>query len=100
MMNKILVLALSLIPMMATSATANDRYRERPPIIVSPDLTAPWIMQLSGAGARPTVYPARPAKPRAVYQQQRAARDVQRRQPNARRGDTQPVALRPNKVIR
>ena len=101
MMNKMLVLALGLIPMMATSATANDRYRERPPVIVSPDLTAPWIMQLGGAGVRPAAYPTRPAKPRAIYQQQQRARhDVQRRQPNARRGEPQPVAMRPNKVIR
>lgn len=99
MMNKMLVLALGLIPMLATTATANDRYRERPPIIVSPDLTAPWIMQLGGAGVRPTVYPARPQKPRAQYRQQ-APHEVQRRQKNVRRGEAQPVALRPNRAIR
>ena len=25
---------------------ANDRYAERPPVVVSPDLSAPWVMQL------------------------------------------------------
>ncbi len=29
-------------------AHAGDRYRERPPVMVSPDLSAPWVMQLSG----------------------------------------------------
>jgi len=27
-------------------ASANDRYAERPPVVVSPDLAAPWVMQL------------------------------------------------------
>ncbi len=27
-------------------ASAGDRYRERPPVIVSPDLSAPWVIQL------------------------------------------------------
>ncbi|MBL8580142.1 MAG: L,D-transpeptidase [Mesorhizobium sp.] len=27
-------------------ATANDRYAERPPVVVSPDLSAPWLLQL------------------------------------------------------
>ena len=30
----------------ALPASANDRYVERPPVVVSPDLSAPWIMQL------------------------------------------------------
>ena len=33
---------------------ADNRYAERPPIVLSPDLTAPWLMQL---GIRPTVGP-------------------------------------------
>ena len=31
-------------------ASANDRYAERPPVVVSPDLSAPWVMQL---GSKP-----------------------------------------------
>jgi lipoprotein-anchoring transpeptidase ErfK/SrfK len=118
MMNKMLVLALGLIPMLATTADANDRYRERPPVIVSPDLTAPWIMQLGG----------QPQQQRQVQQPQRQTRQqvvtgrrnafppapgragVRRVEPTrhqtVRRGifgnnsQVQPVAMRPNRVIR
>src|SRR5262245_54117300 len=30
----------------AFPAAAVDRYAERPPVVVSPDLSAPWVMQL------------------------------------------------------
>ena len=30
----------------ALPAQASDRYAERPPVVVSPDLAAPWVMQL------------------------------------------------------
>ncbi|MBT9368943.1 L,D-transpeptidase [Rhizobium sp. CSW-27] len=41
---------------LAAPLAAEERYRERPPVIVSPDLTAPWIRQLGGQvrTARPT----------------------------------------------
>jgi lipoprotein-anchoring transpeptidase ErfK/SrfK len=29
-----------------SASTASDRYAERPPVTVSPDLSAPWVMQL------------------------------------------------------
>ena len=67
-MNKMLLLALGLLPAFATMAQANDRYRERPPVIVSPDLAAPWILQLGGGNVRPVVYPTRPEKPRGLFQ--------------------------------
>lgn len=35
------MLAASVLP-----ASANDRYAERPPVVVSPDLSAPWVLQL------------------------------------------------------
>jgi lipoprotein-anchoring transpeptidase ErfK/SrfK len=38
-----------------TAVQANDRYMSRPPVIVSPDLTAPWLMQLTGEGVQPAV---------------------------------------------
>ncbi len=38
-----------------TAAHASDRYGSRPPVIVSPDLTAPWLMQLTGDGVQPAV---------------------------------------------
>lgn len=48
------LLALPLAALLGLGCTfpvqAGDRYRERPPVMVSPDLAAPWVMQL---GARP-----------------------------------------------
>ena len=32
-----------------TSAAAGDRYADRPPVMVSPDLSAPWVLQLGKA---------------------------------------------------
>jgi lipoprotein-anchoring transpeptidase ErfK/SrfK len=48
-----------------TVAHADDRYGSRPPVIVSPDLTAPWLMQLTGEGAQPA------ANTRRIIQRQR-----------------------------
>ncbi|SFB08668.1 Lipoprotein-anchoring transpeptidase ErfK/SrfK [Rhizobium sp. NFR07] len=59
-----LLLALGLAALFSTSALANDRYRERPPVMVSPDLAAPWLMQL---GAQQN---SRATQQRRVYQQQ------------------------------
>lgn len=98
-MNKMLLLALGLIPAFATMAQANDRYRERPPVIVSPDLAAPWILQLGGGNVRPVVHPTRPEKPRGLFQP-RTQREVQRRPQMARQGMVQPANMRPNKVVR
>lgn len=92
-MNKMLLLAIGLLPVFATAAYANDRYRERPPVIVSPDLTAPWVMQLGGQ-VRPKVYPSRQNQPRAFFQPRK------RDNGNARQGQAQPVSMRPNKVVR
>jgi lipoprotein-anchoring transpeptidase ErfK/SrfK len=65
--------------LLATTAHAQDRYGERPPLVVSPDLSAPWVMQLQRA---PQGAPIR-------------ERVVQRRvMPNAR------VAVAPAPVIR
>ncbi|TIS58080.1 MAG: L,D-transpeptidase [Mesorhizobium sp.] len=33
----------------ATSSNAGDRYADRPPVMVSPDLSAPWVLQLGRA---------------------------------------------------
>ncbi|MGO6904550.1 L,D-transpeptidase, partial [Rhizobium ruizarguesonis] len=40
----------------STAALADDRYATRPPVVLSPDLTAPWINQLGGGTVRPVVY--------------------------------------------
>jgi len=34
------------IAISTTPVEARDRYAERPPVVVSPDLSAPWVMQL------------------------------------------------------
>ena len=39
----------ALIALFPAAAGAQDRYGERPPVLVSPDLAAPWVMQLQQA---------------------------------------------------
>ena len=67
MMKKFLLLATCLVCTLPVGAGAQDRYQNRPPVIVSPDLTAPWVMQLTGEGVRPAVY--RPQAPAATRKQ-------------------------------
>ena len=50
--------------MSAGVAGANERYAVRPPVMVSPDLAAPWVMQLQNGQARRTV----PAQLRRAHQ--------------------------------
>jgi lipoprotein-anchoring transpeptidase ErfK/SrfK len=122
-----LLLALGLAALFSTSASANDRYRERPPVMVSPDLAAPWLMQLgaqtkAGATQQRRTYqqPARQMKPQVVTGQRNyypaapnrpgvgrsgVSQQVEQRQPVVRRGifgnsQVQQAAVRPNKVIR
>jgi len=72
-----------------TPALAQDRYGERPPLVVSPDLSAPWVMQLRGApAAQPTrtlrrgaMAPAPEPMPR--FQQQRAQQFANRQRQQA-----------------
>lgn len=54
MLRKTLILAAS-FALAVPVAEANDRYATRPPVVVSPDLTAPWVMQLTGRGVQPAV---------------------------------------------
>ncbi|MBA3446327.1 MAG: L,D-transpeptidase [Pseudaminobacter sp.] len=68
----------------AAPTAANDRYRELPPVVVSPDLSAPWLMQLGHAPgkllsrkarrhAAPEVGPARRSLRHAPPDQMRTA---------------------------
>ncbi|MBN9036093.1 MAG: L,D-transpeptidase [Rhizobiales bacterium] len=41
-----LLAAAASLPLLCLPAAANDRYAEPPPLVVSPDLSAPWVMQL------------------------------------------------------
>ncbi|QCI98637.1 L,D-transpeptidase [Agrobacterium larrymoorei] len=91
---KSLIIALSIVSAALQPALANDRYRERPPVVVSPDLTAPWVMQLGGAQVRPVVYPQRPVS-RPFWQRQVAPQRPQAiaARPNAPRLRTDPQFL-------
>lgn len=73
-MTKMLLITAGLMAALSSIAQANDRYSERPPVVVSPDLTAPWIMQLGGQ-VRPAAAPGyrvQPTRPQVIYQQQAA----------------------------
>jgi lipoprotein-anchoring transpeptidase ErfK/SrfK len=57
----------------ATSSNADDRYADRPPVRVSPDLSAPWVLQLGHAPGivrqavqQPRMRYAQPAQPDRV----------------------------------
>jgi len=41
-----LLTAASLLALHTSPLAAQDRYRQPPPVVVSPDLSAPWVMQL------------------------------------------------------
>jgi lipoprotein-anchoring transpeptidase ErfK/SrfK len=56
----------------AVPATASDRYASRPPVVVSPDLAAPWVMQL---GRKPGAVVRRQVQPQAsIFSEQRRVR--------------------------
>ncbi|MBE1202746.1 L,D-transpeptidase [Aminobacter carboxidus] len=42
----ILLASVAMLAELAAPAFAYDRYAERPPVVVSPDLSAPWVLQL------------------------------------------------------
>lgn len=52
MRKTILLSALAATIAVISPASANDRYRTKPPVILSPDLAAPWVMQLNSGQAR------------------------------------------------
>ncbi|WP_454848328.1 L,D-transpeptidase [Rhizobium binxianense] len=78
-MMKPLVLAVVLCGTLSTAALADDRYATRPPVVLSPDLTAPWINQLGGGPVRPVVY----QRPVVVQQRGLFQRRAIRRTPQA-----------------
>jgi lipoprotein-anchoring transpeptidase ErfK/SrfK len=71
MLRTILVSSLALLTVLPTFAFAQDRYAVRPPVVVSPDLAAPWVMQL---GRQPG-----PVVRKRVVRQQRYAQPQTRR---------------------
>ncbi|TDH38468.1 L,D-transpeptidase [Pseudohoeflea suaedae] len=63
----------------APAAVAGERYVQRPPVVLSPDLSAPWVMQLGGNAAPRggVVYqqPQRVKRTQAAYQIRPTRRD-------------------------
>jgi lipoprotein-anchoring transpeptidase ErfK/SrfK len=92
MMKKTLILATSLFVALSSFAEAQDRYQNRPPVIVSPDLTAPWVTQLGG---RPDRVVYRQQRPIAVQQQGATRKQYlfQKRVQRSGAGVAQPVAM-------
>ncbi|WP_337266195.1 L,D-transpeptidase [Oryzifoliimicrobium ureilyticus] len=94
-MMKCLLFTGAMLAVFSTSAFGDDRYATRPPVVLSPDLTAPWVMQLGGAQVRPVVYP----RPAVTYRQQPAQRQVlfaprtQRAAPNPQQPATAPDGI-------
>ncbi|MGV1790610.1 L,D-transpeptidase [Rhizobium sp. A37_96] len=80
MMKHAIFCAAGALSLLASTAFANDRYQSRPPVIVSPDLTAPWVTQLGGGSVQPVVYPRpmarRVADPRMEQQANPQVRQV------------------------
>jgi len=72
-------------------AQAQDRYATRPPVVLSPDLSAPWVMQLHSAGPVHTN--------RGLFQRRRlpdtAAVQVPRERSEPRRMRAQPQVQQP-----
>lgn len=50
MKTKFLILAALCLGVTSGAAQANDRYGQRPPVVLSPDLSAPWVTQLRQPG--------------------------------------------------
>ncbi len=68
-------LAVAVALLSAAIAQANDRYRTRPPVLVSPDLSAPWVMQLrrapDGSLNRRIMRPVEPAPRKLILRKKR-----------------------------
>lgn len=52
MRKSILFTTMAAIAAFASPSMANDRYHTRPPVVLSPDLAAPWVMQLNSGQVR------------------------------------------------
>lgn len=87
----ILLASAAMLAELVSPAMAYDRYAERPPVVVSPDLSAPWVLQL---GRNPNEIAPRQQRQQSAQQQVRPAapRAAQRRQTQPDRVQT--AALR------
>ncbi|MGL4197371.1 MAG: L,D-transpeptidase [Allorhizobium sp.] len=116
MSKRSLFLALLASLSIALPAHASDRYKSRPPVMVSPDLQASWVLQLGGVPAQTRGYASQPMVRQAIPAgRQRVLRQqVVRQQPVQQRRlvqqrrvlfpqqqpAAQPVAMRPDKPVR
>jgi lipoprotein-anchoring transpeptidase ErfK/SrfK len=70
--------AMAMLAAGATASNADDRYADKPPVMVSPDLSAPWVLQLGRAPgivrqSRQVMQPQRRYQQQAQPDQQRTA---------------------------
>jgi lipoprotein-anchoring transpeptidase ErfK/SrfK len=79
MKSLLLLASAAMIVVSVQSAAANDRYAIRPPVVVSPDLSAPWVLQLGEQPGRIV------SRPRARTQ---ASAPAPARPPRLRREDS------------
>jgi lipoprotein-anchoring transpeptidase ErfK/SrfK len=108
MLKKSILLAVIASLPFAFCANANDRYQNRPPVMVSPDLSAPWVLQLGGVPAQTRGYSTRPVANAGrqmvpVYRQQAGQQPKamqKRRVLFGQQPAVQQVAMRPNKPVR
>ncbi len=107
MLKKSILLAVIASLPFAFSAQADDRYQSRPPVMVSPDLSAPWVLQLGGVPTQTRGYATRPVANAGrqmvpVYRQQAVQQPqaVQKRRVIfGQQPAVQQVAMRPNKPV-
>jgi lipoprotein-anchoring transpeptidase ErfK/SrfK len=95
-MKRVLLLAgAALAAASVQPASANDRYAERPPVVVSPDLSAPWVMQLGHAPGKVLLKKKRKAFPNEVE----ARRSVRRLMGSPDRVQTAAVAPQQKRAV-
>ena len=90
----ILAGAAAIAAAMPASALAQNRYADRPPLVVSPDMSAPWVMQLRRSPKGRVAAPA-PEIRRQVNMRPRAAPIQRQYRPDRVRTAAVPVAPQP-----
>lgn len=63
---KLLFAAIALAVITPAAGQANDRYATRPPVVLSPDLSAPWVMQLRAPNMQGQPVVRRVKRPRTL----------------------------------
>jgi lipoprotein-anchoring transpeptidase ErfK/SrfK len=85
--------AAALIALSMPQAFSNDRYAERPPVVVSPDLSAPWVMQLGHKPGK-VLFRQRKAFPNEV-ESRHTVRSLMGGQRQVRRDQVRTVSVAP-----